>query len=94
MANANWLRSLLLLIAGGTMGGLFVSAVDNSSTFAQRENPQATPSAPANPQVVLAHLQSITPPNSHPMVDVAMFAAYFWFAGKKKNWQLANYYLG
>ena len=28
------------------------------------------------------------------MVDVAMFAANLWFAGQKKNWPLANYYLG
>ena len=35
----------------------------------------------------------ITPPNSHPMVDVGMFAANLWFAADKKNWPLANYYL-
>jgi hypothetical protein len=28
------------------------------------------------------------------MVDVAMFTANLWFAGQKKNWPLANYYLG
>ena len=28
------------------------------------------------------------------MVDVAMFATNLWFAGQKKNWPLANYYLG
>ena len=28
------------------------------------------------------------------MVEVAMFAADLWFAGDKKNWPLANYYLG
>jgi hypothetical protein len=94
MRNDHWFRSLLLLLVGAVLGGLFIAAWDRSPVFAQRENPQAAPAAPANPQAVLTHLQEITPPNSHPMVDVAMFAANIWFAGQKKNWPLANYYLG
>ena len=91
MANINWIRSLLLLVVGGILGGLFVSAWDHSTALAQRDSPQATPAAA---QADLAHLKEIVPPASHPMVDVAMFAANLWFAGQKKNWPLANYYLG
>jgi len=94
MANANWFRSLLLLVVGGILGGIFVSAWDRSAVFAQRENAQTPATAAPTPQAELAHLQDIVPPASHPMVDVAMFAANLWFAGQKKNWPLANYYLG
>ena len=103
MVNANWLRSVGLLLVGALMGGLFVSTWERSTAFAQRDNPQATPANPATPaapvtpatmQADVAHLKDITPPNSHPMVDVAMFAANLWFASQKKNWPLANYYLG
>ena len=103
MVNANWFRSVGLLLVGALMGGLFVSTWERSTAFAQRDNPQATPANPATPaapvtpatmQADVAHLKDITPPNSHPMVDVAMFAANLWFASQKKNWPLANYYLG
>jgi hypothetical protein len=94
MANANWLRSLLLLVAGGVLGGLFTSAWDHRAVLAQRDDPQATPPALATMQADVAHLKEIVPPASHPMVDVAMFASSLWFAGQKKNWPLANYYLG
>jgi hypothetical protein len=42
----------------------------------------------------IARLKNLVPPNSHPMVDVAFNAASLWFAGEKKNWPLANYFLG
>jgi hypothetical protein len=92
MANANRLRSLLLLAVGGILGGLFVSAWDHRAARAERDNPQAA--SAATMQADLAHLKEIAPPASHPMVDVAMFTANLWFAGQEKNWPLANYYLG
>ncbi len=92
MTNANRLLSLLLLAVGGILGGLFVSAWDHRAALAERDNPQSTPAATT--QADLAHLKEIAPPASHPMVDVAMFATNLWFAGQKKNWPLANYYLG
>ena len=39
-------------------------------------------------------LKDITPPMSHPMVDVAFNATNLYFAAQKKNWPLANYFLG
>src|SRR5579863_2920839 len=94
MANANWLRSLGLTVVGGLLGGLLGSAWDHHAVLAQRDNLQATPAELATMRADLAHLKEIAPPASHPMVDVAMFAANLWFAGQKKNWPLANYYLG
>jgi len=94
MANANWFRSLFLLVVGGVLGGLLSSAWNHSTALAQAQNPQATPATPATMQADLMHLKEIVPPASHPMVDVAMFTANLWFAGQKKNWPLANYYLG
>ena len=89
--NASVFRSSALLIAGAVAGGLFVSAWQHPSAIAQQNNPQVTP---ATMQADVTHLKEITPPASHPMVDVAIFAANLWFAGDKKNWPLANYYLG
>ena len=94
MANANWFRSLILLVVGGILGIFLTVVWDHSTALAQRENPQAPATVATTPQAELAHLQEIVPPSSHPMVDVAMFAANLWFAGQKKNWPLANYYLG
>jgi hypothetical protein len=88
MAMANWFRGSALLVLGAILGGLFVLSWEHPAA-AQQNNPPAPPT-----MADVAHLKEITPPNSHPMVDVAMFAANLWFAGDKKNWPLANYYLG
>lgn len=91
MARANWVRSGALLSLGAILGGLFVASWQHSTAKAQQNNPPVTQ---ATLVADVTHLRDITPPNSHPMVDVAMFAANLWFAGDKKNWPLANYYLG
>ena len=90
MANANWMRSLQWLVMGAILGGLFVSSWEHPATSAQQNNPQANP---ATMQADLAHLNDLIPPHSHPMVEAGMFAANLWFAGEKKNWPLAGYYL-
>src|SRR5436853_531537 len=91
MAKASFARGLLLLAVGGILGAICATAWEHSTALAQRDTPQANP---ATLQTDVAHLKEITPPNSHPMVDVAMFAANLWFAGQRRNWPLANYYLG
>ena len=91
MANSNWFRSLRLLVLGGIMGGLLATVWEQPNAVAQQDNPQTTP---ATLQVDVARLKDITPPNSHPMTDVALLAADLWFAGQKRNWPLANYFLG
>jgi hypothetical protein len=90
MKTAGWFRSFVLVALGAALGGLLATAWEHSTAVAQ------TPTAP-NPATVavdVAHLKDIRPPDSHPMVDAAMFAANLWFAGNAKNWPLANYYLG
>src|SRR5437899_12877476 len=86
MAKANWFRGSALLVLGAILGSLFVSSWEHPAAVAQQNNPQATPPTMAD----VAHLKDITPPFSHPMVDVAMFAANLWFAGDRKNWPLRS----
>ena len=90
MANLRWIRSLQMLVLGAILGGLFVLSWERPAPLAQQNSPQANP---ATMQADVAHLKDIIPPNSHPMVEVGMLAANLWFAGEKKNWPLANYYL-
>src|SRR5580692_8156250 len=90
MANANWMRNLEMLAVGALLGGLFVSSWERPAALAQQNNPQASP---ATLQADVAHLKELLPPHSHPMVEAGMFAANLWFAGEKKNWPLADYYL-
>lgn len=91
MANANWIRSLQVFVLGAILGGVFVSAWQHPTAMAQQAGPQANP---ATMQADVAHLKDLIPPNSHPMVEVGLFAANLWFAGEKQNWPLAGYYLG
>src|ERR1700731_662037 len=90
MAKSNFFRNAGLLLLGAIFGVLLVAAWEHSTAVAQQKPPVTQATLVAD----VTHLRDITPPNSHPMVDVAMFAANLWFAGDKKNWPLANYYLG
>jgi len=90
MSNANWIRSLQMLLIGAMLGGIFVSSWGRPAAIAQQNSPQANA---ATMQADVARLKEIIPPHSHPMVEVGMFAANLWFAGEKKNWPLADYYL-
>jgi hypothetical protein len=90
MAKTNWMRSLQMLALGALLGGLLVSSWERSELMAQQNNPQANL---VTLQADVAHLKELVPPHSHPMVEVGMFAANLWFAGEKKNWPLADYYL-
>jgi hypothetical protein len=90
MVNASRIRNLEMLALGAILGGLFVFLWQRPAAQAQQNGPQANPAAI---QADVAHLKDILPPHSHPMVEVGMFAANLWFAGEKKNWPLAGYYL-
>jgi hypothetical protein len=87
MAKVDWLQSLALILVGGMLGAVCVLTLEHQTAQAQGTTNPTTLTAD------VAHLKDITPPNSHPMVDVGMFAANVWFAGQKKNWPLAGYYL-
>ena len=90
MVSTSWFRSFLLVVIGVILGSLLVGVWDHSTAVAQQ---QQAPVTQATLVTDVTHLRDITPPASHPMVDVGMFAANLWFAGDKKNWPLANYYL-
>jgi len=90
MSHVTRLRTLLLLVSGGILGSLITMTWQRSAVMAQ-QNPPVTP---ATIQADVTRLRDIAPPASHPMLDVAMFASNLWFAAQKKNWPLANYYLG
>jgi hypothetical protein len=90
MPNTNGIQSLQIFALGAMLGGLFVSSWGHPAAIAQQNSPQSNPAAM---QTDLAHLKDLIPPHSHPMVEVGMFAANLWFAGEKKNWPLADYYL-
>jgi hypothetical protein len=90
MVNNDWIRSLKVLALGIILGGLFVSMWEHPAAVAQQNGPQATT---ASLQTDVAHLKDLLPPHSHPIVEVGMFAANLWFAGEKRNWPLADYYL-
>jgi hypothetical protein len=63
-------------------------AAQNEGQRGNAPNPAAT--LPAD----VARLKDLVPPMSHPMADVSLNASLLWFAGQKKNWPLANYFLG
>lgn len=90
MVKAKSSRTLQTLLLGAMLGGLAVSWWDHPVAVGQQNGPQ---SSPATLQADVARLKDIAPPNSHPMVEAGMFAANLWFAGEKKNWPLAGYFL-
>src|SRR5258708_152103 len=44
-------------------------------------------------QAYIAHLKEVVPSQSHSMTDVGFQFANLWFAGKQKNWPLADFFL-
>ncbi len=90
MASGNRIRSLRLVLVGAVLGGLFGASWEHQTARAQQNGPQANAAAL---QADVAQLKDLIPPHSHPMVEVGMFAANLWFAGEKRNWPLAAYYL-
>ena len=44
-------------------------------------------------QADIAHLKEVVPSQSHSMTDVGFQFANLWFAGKQKNWPLADFFL-
>lgn len=90
MTRANWFQGVEIFVLGAVLGGLFAASWDRPAASAQQGNSQERL---AVLQGDVAHLKDLTPPHSHPMVEAGMFAANLWFAGEKKNWPLAGYFL-
>src|SRR6476469_3596511 len=56
-----------------------------------RRGPPPLPTMESLPAEV-AQLKALVPSNSHIMMDVQFHWTNLWFAGRKKNWPLAQYY--
>ena len=87
-------RGFLLFVCGAAAGGLFVSTVRHPQSVAAAGQ-AAAKAAPdlAAMQADIDHLKEVVPSQSHAMTDVAFQFGNLWFAGEKKNWPLATFYL-
>ena len=88
-------RRVLISLAGAALAASLIFLVHGAAraqAAAQGGGGQKPPEPPTMADV--ARLKELVPPSSHPMVDVAFNASNLWFAGEKKNWPLANYFLG
>lgn len=95
MTKANAFRGMTLF-ALGILGGLLLSNLRPVlNPPAARAQEAAKNSAPdlAAMQADIAHLKEVVPSQSHTMTDVGYQFANLWFAGKQKNWPLAEFFL-
>jgi cytochrome c553 len=95
MRKSIWIRSAFLVLCGGLIG----AALDRSWTLGviptvsaqQQGRRNALPTMESLPMEV-AQLKALVPSNSHIMMDVQFHWTNLWFAGRKKNWPLAQYF--
>lgn len=94
MAKSNAPRSLLIF-AAGLLLGLSASAARHILSPRAVRAQDATKAAPdlAAMQADIAHLKEVVPSQSHTMTDVGYQFANLWFAGKHRNWPLADFFL-
>ena len=89
-------RSVLLVTCGVLLGiaadrAGYVGAIV-PTVAAQQGRAAAPPPTLESLAADVAQLKAIQPSNSHIMMDVQFHWTNLWFAGKKKNWPLAQYY--
>ena len=66
----------------------------NQSTNVMAQEAAKNPAADlAAMQADIAHLKEVVPSQSHTMTDVGYQFANLWFAGKRQNWPLAEFFL-
>jgi hypothetical protein len=94
MAKSIWFRSVLLVFCGIIVG----IGIDRRwqpgmlpVVSAQQGRRNALPTMESLPAEV-AQLKALAPSNSHIMMDVQFHWTNLWFAGRKKNWPLAQYF--
>jgi hypothetical protein len=87
-------RGKFLVLAGMALAG--ASLVWEGNLIVRKTRAvEAVPSATAEIaalQSEVARLKGIVPDQSHAMKDVGYHFANLWFAGKKQNWPLADFY--
>jgi hypothetical protein len=94
MTKNTLLRSSLLFLCGALAGGVIVSRWKPATVAAAPQQDAAKPGPDlASMQAEIDHLKEVVPSQSHAMTDVGFQFANLWFAGQKKNWPLADFYL-
>ena len=93
MIKTTILRSGALVLCGAIAGGFFVARW-KPSTVAAAPQDAAKPAPDLTAmQAEIDHLKEVVPSQSHAMTDVGFQFANLWFAGQKRNWPLADFYL-
>ncbi len=80
----------IALVLGAIVGGMAVEYWMTRNIPAPAAQTVQTNAAPAD----VTFLKSITPTQSHTMIDVGYHWTNLWFAAEKKNWPLARYLFG
>jgi hypothetical protein len=93
MAKSRTVQAVLIFSAG-LLIGLIVPRV-RQVVFPKAVAAQEANGVPdlAAMQADIAHLKEVVPSQSHTMTDVGYQFANLWFAGKHKNWPLADFFL-
>ncbi len=84
---------------GAVLGALLLGAIIGGMTVELwlakwgASRPRAQQELSGQAATDLAHLKQISPTQSHAMQDVASHWTNLWYAGQKKNWPLAMFFL-
>src|SRR6202142_715088 len=93
MTKTRLMRSGALFLCGAVAGGFFVSRWKPATVAAAPQDAAKPAPDLASMQADIDHLKEVVPSQSHAMTDVGFQFANLWFAGQKKNWPLAAFYL-
>jgi len=85
-------RAVLFLFLGIFLG-ILLSSLGHSLAPSAKVMAQNPAPDLAAMQADIAHLKEVVPSQSHSMTDVGYQFANLWFAGKDKNWPLADFFL-
>jgi hypothetical protein len=85
-------HNLAIFALGALVGGVFLWQWKQPVTVIAQAQVQPSADLVAM-QADIAHLKEVIPSQSHTMTDVGFQFANLWFAGQKKNWPLADFYL-
>ena len=92
------LLNRILLLAVAVLGGSMLTVIWTRTATSLHAAAAPPPGAPTNQEIAalraeVERLKGIVPDQSHAMSDVAYHYSSLWFAGQKKNWPLAQFYL-
>jgi hypothetical protein len=93
MTKHTLLRSAVFFLCGAFAGVLITSRWHPLTvSAAPQDAPKVAPDL-TSLQAEVDHLREVVPGQSHAMTDIGFQFANVWFAGQKKNWPLADFYL-